>query len=83
MSTLAADTDELVRYLVTSLVEHPDDVRIDKRDSEDGAIYEVTVHPDDTGKVIGRQGRVIKAIRVVVRAAASTIGSDATVEVVG
>lgn len=77
------DVDALVQYLVSSLVEHPEDVRIDKRESADGTSYEVSVHEDDTGKVIGRQGRVIKAIRVLVRAAASVDGSDATVEVIG
>lgn len=77
------DLDSLVEYLVTSLVEHPEDVRVEKRGSEGATTYEVTVHSDDTGKVIGRQGRVIKAIRVLVRAAAAVDGSDATVEVVG
>jgi hypothetical protein len=79
----AADLDSLVEYLVKSLVENPDDVKIEKRVAGEGTTYDVTVHPDDTGKVIGRQGRVIKAIRVLVRAAASADGADATVEVVG
>lgn len=78
-----ADVDALVRYLVTSLVEHPEDVAIEKREGAESATYEVSVHPDDIGKVIGRQGRVIKAIRVLVRAAASVDGSDASVEVIG
>jgi predicted RNA-binding protein YlqC (UPF0109 family) len=77
------DIDGLVEYLVTSLVEHPDEVRIEKRVGTDTTTYEVSVHADDTGKVIGRQGRVIKAIRVLVRAAASAIDADATVEVIG
>ncbi|MBN1193089.1 MAG: KH domain-containing protein [Coriobacteriia bacterium] len=75
--------DALVNYVVTSLVEHPDDVQVTKREGTDVTTYEVSVHADDTGKVIGRQGRVIKAIRTLVRAAASVDGSDATVEVVG
>jgi predicted RNA-binding protein YlqC (UPF0109 family) len=79
----ATDLDALVRYLVTSLVEHPDDVRIEKREGTGATTYEVSVNPDDTGKIIGRQGRVIKSIRVLVRAAASVDGSDATVEVIG
>jgi len=79
----AADVDSLVEYVITSLVEHPEDVKIDKRVAGEATTYDVTVHPDDTGKVIGRQGRVIKAIRVIVRAAASVDGADATVEVVG
>ena len=77
------DLDALVKYLATSLVEHPDDVRIEKREGAESATYEVSVNPDDTGKIIGRQGRVIKSIRVLVRAAASVDGSDATVEVIG
>jgi hypothetical protein len=81
--TGATDTDALVEYLVTSLVEHPDDVRIEKRESAGATVYEVTVHPDDTGKVIGRQGRIIKSIRTLVRAAASLNDADATVEVIG
>jgi len=74
--------DALVNYLVTSLVAHPEEVRIDRRDG-DLITYEVSVNADDTGKVIGKQGRVIKAIRVLVRAAASVDGSDATVEILG
>lgn len=77
------DVDGLVEYLVTSLVEHPDEVRIEKRVGAETTTYEVSVNPDDTGKVIGRQGRVIKAIRVLVRAAASAGDADATVEVIG
>lgn len=77
------DLDALVTYLVTSIVEHADDVRIEKRDGAECVTYEVSVNPDDVGKIIGRQGRVIKSIRVLVRAAASVDGSDATVEVIG
>lgn len=77
------DTDALVRYLATSLVEHPDDVVIERNDSGTTRNYQITVNPDDTGKVIGRGGRVIKAIRVLVRAAASAENADATVDVTG
>lgn len=79
----AGNTDELVRYLVTSLVEHADDVVIEKHDGEAGPAFEITVHPDDIGKVIGRGGRIIKSIRTLVRAAASLDGVDASVEVLG
>jgi len=78
-----ADLDVLVRLLVTSLVDYPDDVKIEKKVNEDGTLFEVAVHADDVGKIIGRQGRVIKAIRTLVRAAASINGSDAMVEVLG
>jgi len=79
----AADTDTLVRYLIESLVDNPDDVSIAKNDEGRQTVYEVQVHTDDVGKVIGRQGRVIKAIRTLVRAAASVDGADATVEILG
>lgn len=77
------DVDALVTYLVTSLVEHPEDAKVERRDEGGIFTYEISVHPDDTGKIIGRQGRVIKAIRVLARAAASIDGADAAVEVVG
>lgn len=79
----AANTEELVGFLVRSLVEHPDDVSIQARSTGEGTVFEVSLHADDIGKVIGRQGRVIKAIRTLVRAAASVDGSDASVEVIG
>jgi len=78
-----ADVDALVSYVVASVVENPDEVRIASHEESGVTTYEVTVHPDDVGKVIGRQGRVIKALRVLARAAASMNGADATVEVVG
>lgn len=77
------DTERLVHYLISSLVEHPEAVQIEARTAAEATTFMVTVHPDDTGKVIGRQGRVIKAIRVLVRAAASAHDTDATVEIVG
>jgi len=79
-----ADTDELVSFLVRSLVEHPDDVRVVRRQAgEHSVVFEVTVHSDDVGKIIGRQGRMIRAIRTIVRAAASLDDADASVEVIG
>lgn len=79
-----ADTETLVRFLVTSLVEHTDDVTIARKESSGSTVtYEVSVHEDDVGKVIGRQGRIIKAIRTVVRAAASVNGDQVDVDVLG
>lgn len=81
--TSAANTEGLVHYIIESLVDNPDDVVIEKKDDTRQTVYEVQVHSDDVGKVIGRQGRVIKAVRTLVRAAASVDGSDATVEILG
>lgn len=81
--TRTADTETLVRFLVTSLVEYPDDVVIARKESGSALTYEVSLNPEDIGKVIGRQGRIIKAIRTVVRAAASVNGDQVDVDVLG
>jgi len=79
----SADTEALVRYLVTSLVDVPDAVSISVQETEDTVSYEVTLDPSDIGKVIGRQGRIIKAIRTLARAAGSTADKQVEVEVLG
>ncbi len=61
--------DKLVEYIAKSLVDHPDAVRVTKREEEDSVVIELTVDPEDTGKVIGKQGRIAKAIRSIVKAA--------------
>lgn len=78
-----SDTDALVQFLVTSLVDDDESVSIAKRGSGDSVTYEVSVNPDDVGKVIGRQGRIIKAIRTLARACAGASGSHVDVEVLG
>jgi hypothetical protein len=60
---------ELVEFLAKSLVDHPDDVRIRTRERDQQTVIELEVAPDDLGKVIGRQGRTARAIRVVLGAA--------------
>lgn len=77
------DIQKLVAYIVTSLVESPDDVSVEAKGEGKHVTYEVTVGPDDTGKVIGRQGRVIKALRTLARAAGSIDGTQVDVEVLG
>ena len=79
----SADTEELLRFLVTSLVDDPDSVRIACRTGDGTVAYEISVHEDDIGKVIGRQGRIIKAIRTVLRAAGSVNGDHIDVDVLG
>lgn len=77
------DVEQLVKYLVTSLVDHPDDVSVAVKQEGEDTTYEVTMHEEDVGKVIGRQGRVIKAIRTLVRSAGSTDGAHIDVEILG
>lgn len=73
----------LVETLVAPLVDYPDDLEVTAEEAEDGTILaEIRVNEEDAGKVIGRQGRVIKAIRTLARAAASRDGAAVEVELV-
>ncbi len=73
---------DLVEYVVTSLVDNPDDVFLDIVDSDEGTLIEINVAQEDMGKVIGRNGRVIKALRTVARAAAAHEHARVEVEVI-
>lgn len=61
---------ELVEYLAKALVENPDQVVVTQREEEDTVVIELRVAPEDMGKVIGKQGRIAKSIRTLVKAAA-------------
>ena len=73
---------QVLEYVVPWLVDHPDEVEIAEVDSERGVVLELTVHPEDTGKIIGRNGRVIRALRMLARAAGQREGENFMVEVV-
>jgi len=73
---------DLVSYLAGSLVDEPDTVQVREIQNGDSVILEVSVAPDDMGKVIGRHGRVARAIRTVTKAAAARQGRRAMVEIV-
>ncbi len=61
---------ELVEYIARSIASYPDDVKVTEEETEEGhIIVRLEVHPDDKGKVIGRQGRVAQAMRVLLRVA--------------
>jgi predicted RNA-binding protein YlqC (UPF0109 family) len=62
---------EIVEYLARRLVDEPDAVRVDQIDRDDTTVLQLWVAPDDVGKVIGRQGRIARALRTVVRATAA------------
>jgi predicted RNA-binding protein YlqC (UPF0109 family) len=62
---------ELVKYIAQSLVEKPEAVDVRQSETEEGIVVELRVDPDDMGKVIGKQGRIAKAIRTVVKAASA------------
>ncbi len=62
--------DEALEHLVEGIVSHPDEVQVRDKDLRHGRMLEVRVHPDDIGRVIGRQGRTATALRTVVSALA-------------
>lgn len=59
---------DLVEYITKSLVDDPNAVQVAEYESEDGKVLEITVAPDDMGKVIGKQGRIARTIRTIVKA---------------
>lgn len=72
---------ELVEVMAKALVEHPEDVLVTETVKDDETIIELKVAPSDMGKVIGKQGRIAKAIRSVVKAAASKEEKKVIVEI--
>ena len=72
---------ELVEVLAMSLVDHPEHVVVTESEKEDAIVLELSVAPEDMGKVIGKQGRIAKAIRVLVKAAASKDDKKVIVEI--
>jgi len=58
---------EFLEYLVKSLVDHPDDIRIERKVDEMGVLLTLRVHPADMGQIVGRQGSTAKSIRALLR----------------
>lgn len=73
---------ELVEYLAKSLVDDPSQVKVKETESGDVVVIELNVAEADMGKVIGKQGRIAKAIRTVVKAASAKSDKKYTVEIV-
>ena len=75
--------EELLAYVARELVDHPDEVRVERRDTGAEVILELHVAGDDIGKVIGKQGNIARALRTVVRAASVRAGQRVHVEIAG
>lgn len=72
-----------LEYVIPWLVDHPADVEINEVEGErDGVVYELTVNPEDMGKVIGKRGRIIRSLRTLARAANQDETHPVSVEVV-
>jgi len=72
---------ELVEYIVRSLVDVPEAVELNVIEGEKSTILELKVSPQDIGKVIGKQGRIAKALRTILSATATKSGKHATLEI--
>jgi uncharacterized protein len=71
-----------LEYVVKGLVQHPDEVSVTPVEREATTVYELRLHPQDVGKVIGRQGMTINAIRSLLLAASAKKGLRCTLEIV-
>ena len=71
----------LLEVIAKSLVDNPDEVVVTEKETEKGLVLELKVAPSEMGKVIGKQGRIAKAIRSVVKAAASRENKQVSVEI--
>ena len=72
---------ELIHYIVTALVDHPEEVRVTETEQDDTIIIELTVAKGDLGKVIGKQGRTARAMRSLLSAAAGKINKRSRLEI--
>ena len=73
---------ELLIYIAQNLVDNPDEVSVTERETESETVFELRVDPSDMGKVIGRQGRIAKEIRTLMRSVAQRHGKRISVDIV-
>jgi len=77
-----SDLKELLTYIAQNLVDNPDEVNVTERETESETVYELRVNATDMGKVIGRQGRIAKEIRALMRSVAQRQGKRISVDIV-
>jgi len=75
--------EDLVRYIISGLVDNPDDLRIETNLEEDALRVLIEANPDDIGKIIGRSGRTIKSIRTLARASVGSPSLHVDIDVEG
>ena len=73
---------ELVEFIVKTIVSNPDQVKVTQEDEDGRTILRLEVAPEDKGMVIGRHGRVVESIRVLLRVAAVKQGARANLEII-
>jgi predicted RNA-binding protein YlqC (UPF0109 family) len=74
--------EAMLEFVAKGLVDNPDEVRVVRTERDGAVVFELHVAQDDVGKVIGRQGRVVRALRTLVRAAGGRVNQRALLEVV-
>lgn len=72
---------ELITYLAKSLVDQPDAITVEQEESEDTIIFTLSVAPDDMGRIIGKHGKIAKAIRSIVKSASYKLSKKVVVEI--
>lgn len=72
---------DLIMYLAQALVDQPDQVQVVEVETETAIVYELSVAPDDMGRVIGKHGKIAKAIRAVVKSASYKLPKKVVVEI--
>ncbi len=72
---------ELLTYIAKNLVDNPDEVSVTERNNDSETVFEVRVADGDMGKIIGRQGRIVKEIRILMRAVAQRQGKNVSVAI--
>jgi len=76
------DTKDLIEYIAKALVDHPEQVKVVEIEGEKTSVMELSVAKDDLGKVIGKQGRTAKAIRVILGAASAKLKKHSVLEII-
>ncbi len=76
-----ADLKKILHDITAAIVDNPDEIRIVEEEDGDNVTLTLSVAPDDMGKVIGRHGRIAKAIRLVMKAAANTVDKKTTIDI--
>jgi len=77
-----SDLKELLTYIAQNLVDNPDDVNVTERETDTETVFELRVNASDMGKVIGRQGRIAKEVRALMRSVAARQGKRISVDIV-
>jgi predicted RNA-binding protein YlqC (UPF0109 family) len=76
------NTKDLIEYIAKALVDHPDQVRVSEIEGERTSVIELSVAKEDLGKVIGKQGRTARAIRVILGAVSAKLGKHSVLEII-